>query len=175
MTTSVVWIVIGLARHQGIHQLSAVGTVLFGGILVTSLVDPNLDAWLKDYSGTISDAALVLTARVGMAVKHPFTLHYAKLSVDEVQWEHNPDFRAGVLAVSQAITGVWALSFAIGLACDFLQNATRLRWRHPVRALASEPGAREGEAVGRRRWVRSLRPRTGRVCGSTAPRSLMPR
>lgn len=136
---SLVWMVIGLARGQGVHQLSLVGTVLFAGILVASFADPRLDMWLRNHSGTMSDAALVTTALVGLAIGRPFTLYYAKLSVDPVQYENNPGFRAGVLAVSRVITGVWALSFAVSLVCDFAANATNgnvfFNWVIPIAAM----------------------------------------
>lgn len=136
---SAVWMAVGLARGQGVHQLSLVGTVLFAGMLVASFADPHLDAWLQQHSGTMSDAALVVTALAGLAAGHPFTLYYAKLSVDPVQYENNPAFRAGVLAVSRVITGVWALSFAISLGCDFASAATNANalfdWVIPIVAM----------------------------------------
>lgn len=136
---SVTWMVLGLARGQGVHQLSMVGTVLFTGILIASFADPNADAWLQNHSGTMSDAALVVVALVGLATGHPFTLYYARLSVDPVQYENNPDFRAGVLAVSRIITGAWAAAFAVSLACDFASTATNgnviFDWVLPIAAM----------------------------------------
>jgi len=124
LAMSASWMLVGLAKGRGVHQLSTVGSALFAGMLVASFADPRLNAWLENHSGTMSDAALVVTALVGIAVGRPFTLYYAKLSVDPVQYEHNADFRAGVLAVSRVITGVWALSFAVGFLCDLAQDAT---------------------------------------------------
>ncbi len=40
----------------------------------------------------------MLTAFIGIMVKRPFTLYYAKFSVDEVQWDHNPEYRAAVIS-----------------------------------------------------------------------------
>jgi hypothetical protein len=119
---SAAWMIFGLVQHRGLHQLSTVGTVLFGAMLILAFADPRLDTWLRNWSGTVSEVALVLTAFIGIAVKKPFTLYYAKLSVDQVQWEHNPGFRAGVVRVSQTITAVWGLSFLVGVACDVLPN-----------------------------------------------------
>lgn len=116
------WMIFGLIQHRGLHQLSTVGTVLFGAMLILAFADPGLDNWLRNWSGTISQAALVLTALIGIAVKRPFTLYYARLSVDQIQWQHNPAFRAGVIRTSQTITAAWALSFLIGLLCDFAPN-----------------------------------------------------
>jgi len=116
------WMIFGLIMRRGLHQLSTVGTVLFGGILILAFADSGLENWLRNWSGTISEAALVLTALIGIAVRRPFTLYYARLSVDPIQWEHNPAFRAGVVRTSQTITAAWALSFLIGLLCDFAPN-----------------------------------------------------
>lgn len=136
---SVTWMVIGLARGQGVHQLSMVGTIVFTAILIASFADPRADAWLQNHAGTMSDAALVVTALVGLASGHPFTLYYARLSVDPVQYADNPAFRAGVLAVSRVITGAWALAFAVSLACDFASNATNgnvvFNWVLPIVAM----------------------------------------
>ncbi len=116
------WMIFGLVMRRGVHQLSTVGTVLFGAMLIMAFADPGLDNWLRNWSGTISQAALVLTALIGIAVKRPFTLYYAQLSVDPIQWKHNPAFRAGVVRTSQTITAAWALSFIIGLLCDLAPN-----------------------------------------------------
>lgn len=116
---SAAWMVFGLLQHRGLHQLSTVGTVVFGSMLLLAFVNPAWDAWIRNWSGTIAEISLVLTAFIGILVKKPFTLYYAKLSVDQVQWENNPLFRAGVVKVSQTITAVWGLSFLVGVACDF--------------------------------------------------------
>ncbi|MDP4014806.1 MAG: hypothetical protein U0990_06810 [Candidatus Nanopelagicales bacterium] len=133
------WMILGLVRGRGLHQLSTVGTILFGAMLVLAFVDPHLDTWLRNWSGSVAEIALVLTAFIGIAVKRPFTLYYARLSVDRIQWEHNPKFRAGVVRVSQTITAVWGLSFVIGVICDFLpspmNNNIVFTWIIPLAAL----------------------------------------
>jgi len=136
---SAAWMISGLVQKRGLHQLSTVGTVLFGLMLIAAFADPNLDTWIRNWSGTIAEIALVLTAFIGVLVKRPFTLYYAKLSVDQVQWEHNPEFRASVIKVSQIITGVWGLSFLISVLCDFADNVTNngliFNWIIPMAAL----------------------------------------
>ncbi|MCC7076606.1 MAG: hypothetical protein IT198_05720 [Acidimicrobiia bacterium] len=131
----------GLIMKRGVHQLSLVGTFVFGGMLILSFVDDNLNTFFENWSGSISDAALVVAALIGMAVKHPFTLYYARQSTDPVQWEHNPAFRAGVIRVSQIITGVWAAYFAVSLACGILEQATHnsvvFNWVVPIVALVA--------------------------------------
>ena len=136
---SAAWMIYGLVQKRGLHQLSTVGTVLFGLMLIVTLVDPNLEVWIINWSGTIAEIALVLTAFIGVLVKRPFTLYYARFSTDPVQWDHNPEYRAAVIRVSQIITGVWGLSFLVTALCDFADDATNnglvFNWIIPLAVL----------------------------------------
>ena len=131
---SAAWMVYGLATKRGLHQLSTVGTVVFGVMLIAAIVDPGVDTWMREWSGTVAEIALVLTSFIGILVKRPFTLYYAKLA-DPVQWEHNPEYRAGVIRISQIITAVWGISFAITALCDFLPDGVLFGWIIPLAAL----------------------------------------
>ena len=89
-----------------------IGTViLFAGLLAyTLLFSP---AWSVFGVRLCVDAGLLAVVLVSMLIGRPFTLQYARETVDRSLWE-TPLF----VRTNYVITGAWALAFAIMVAAD---------------------------------------------------------
>ncbi|MDT8914899.1 hypothetical protein [Amycolatopsis sp. PS_44_ISF1] len=112
---------LGLDRRRGrswgtlVIELSA--TVFFAVLTGWSFADPGSP--LRDYTGSLSDGWLALTAWGSIAVRRPFTLGIAQTTVPRAVWA-TPAF----LRVNLVITAVWAASFTVaGLASALLLSA----------------------------------------------------
>ncbi|MFJ5549206.1 hypothetical protein [Streptomyces sp. NPDC093225] len=112
LAVTVVLIVAGRWTHPGSSWklLEFADLVFFGGLaIVGAVADAGTLRWLETYSGEISSLALAAIAFGSMAVRHPFTLAYAREQTDPSVWD-SPQF----LRANQIITGAWGLAFLVG-------------------------------------------------------------
>lgn len=91
-----------------------IGTViLFAGLTLYALVAaPN---WSIFGVRLWVDAGLLVIVLISMVVQRPFTLQYARETVDRSLWD-TPAF----IRTNYVITGVWALAFAVLVVADLI-------------------------------------------------------
>jgi hypothetical protein len=105
LTLAVLWI--GGRRGIKVHSLEVFGALVFAifvglGILGShSLID-----WLELWAGELANAGLALFAFGTLAVRRPFTMAYARDTVDAQYWE-SPLF----IRTNYILTGVWGSAF----------------------------------------------------------------
>ena len=108
LALTVVTLWVGWRRGVPVHALEVFGAVFFAVLSVIGLLGSDaVIRWLELWAGEVSNIALALFAIVGLAVRKPFTVAYAKDTTPPDYWA-TPLFRR----INVAITGVWAASFA---------------------------------------------------------------
>ncbi|MFG2830378.1 hypothetical protein ACGFWI_23410 [Streptomyces sp. NPDC048434] len=129
LALAVAIVVVGRTRRPGssfkILEISDV--VFFAAMAVIGiLASPGTLRWLENYSGEVSNIALLVISLGSMAIGVPFTLQYAREQVPREFWS-DPRF----LRTNYYITGVWGAAFgvaAIAGACGdlVLHNSNNL-------------------------------------------------
>lgn len=101
-------IIVNLMRlKKGNLKILEMGSLLF--FVVMSIIILTSDpTWLEHQLNLWSNATLAAIALFSLAVGRPFTIQYAKDTVEPELWE-TPGFKK----VNQTITWVWTLSFLI--------------------------------------------------------------
>ncbi len=74
--------------------------------------------WLRDWSGELSNIALVAIALGSIALRRPFTLGYARESTPREFWD-NPAF----IRTNYVITWAWALAFIVAAISGLIGDA----------------------------------------------------
>ncbi|MBU1228881.1 MAG: hypothetical protein KKA55_12795 [Proteobacteria bacterium] len=98
----------GAARlHRGVILWVGMAFFAYAGIAV--LVFEHM--WTVRYLSALANGALALGVWLGMALKRPFTLEYAREQTDPALWNH-PVF----LRVNYVLTGAWAVVFTMSAA-----------------------------------------------------------
>jgi hypothetical protein len=110
--TALVFVVLGRLRGGSLKLLELSDVVFFGALaVVVAVASPGTYRWLETWSGEVANIALVLIAVGSMLARVPFTLQYARETVDRSLWD-NPAF----LRTNYVITGAWALAFLVEAA-----------------------------------------------------------
>ena len=101
----VLCVVMGVTR---LHR----GVLLWSGLLFFSIATVSValfhDMWTARHMGILANLFLAASAWIGIALKRPFTLDYAREHTDPSLW-HAPDF----IRTNMIITGVWATAFTV--------------------------------------------------------------
>ena len=103
-----------LRGQRELNILEAGSALLFGALTAWALL-AGTDGWSVWRVRLWVDGGLTLVALLGMALRRPFTLPYARRQVS-AQAAASPAF----LRTNQIISGVWALAFAVLGAADLL-------------------------------------------------------
>lgn len=99
----------GAVLGQRPKILDVAGIVFFAALVaVAASAGPGTSRWLGDWAGEVSNVAIAVIAGMSLALRHPFTLQYARESTPEEYWA-SPLF----LRVNYVITAVWSLVFAL--------------------------------------------------------------
>jgi hypothetical protein len=108
-----------LVRGQSPKLLEFADVTFFAILGVIGLVasDSTID-WLENWAGEISNIALVVIAGLSMLIRMPFTLQYARETVDRSLWD-NPVF----IHINYVITGFWTGAFLVGAIAGFVGDA----------------------------------------------------
>ncbi|MFJ9471645.1 hypothetical protein [Streptomyces caniferus] len=111
LALAVTIVVIGRKRRPGssFKILEIADVVFFAAMAVIGIVaSPGTLRWLENYSGEVSNIALLAISLGSMAVGVPFTLQYAREQVPREFWD-DPRF----LRTNYCITGVWGAAFGV--------------------------------------------------------------
>ncbi|MEV6564987.1 hypothetical protein [Streptomyces kronopolitis] len=111
LALAVVIVIIGRVREPGssFKILEVADVVFFAVMAVIGLfASAGTHRWLENYSGEISNIALLAIALGSMAVRVPFTLQYAREQVPRERWD-DPAF----LRTNYYITGAWGAAFGV--------------------------------------------------------------
>ncbi len=105
--TSAILLMRDFVSHQRSAKILEIGTfILFAGLAIYSYVAQ--PAWSVIAVRLLVDSGLLLIVLVSMVIGKPFTLQYARESVDAQYWDR-PEF----IRANYVITAVWALAFAV--------------------------------------------------------------
>ncbi len=116
IVAALLMVVMAVTRlHRGV--IMWVGIVFFSYALAAVVLLNNM--WTVRHMGFLANAALAMGIWVGIALKRPFTLEYAREHTDSSLWD-SPLF----LRTNYLLTEMWAVVFSI--------NAT-LAWHRSVR------------------------------------------
>jgi len=99
------------------------GVIMWVGILffmyaIVAVVFLN-EMWSVRYMGVLANGALAAGVWLGIVMKHPFTIEYAREHTDRALWE-NPAF----INTNYLLTTIWAVVFTFN-ACLALQRSIR--------------------------------------------------
>lgn len=98
---------VGSRRGVPVHALEVFGAVFFVVLAALGLLASDaVISWLEVWAGEVSNIALALFAIVGLLVRKPFTIAYAKDTTPEEYWG-TPLF----MRVNYVISAVWAAAF----------------------------------------------------------------
>ncbi|MCB2186119.1 MAG: hypothetical protein KQJ78_06855 [Deltaproteobacteria bacterium] len=109
-------VALGLSVVMGFTRLHR-GLILWAGLLFFAaaavLVLGFENQWTVRHMGVLANGALAIATWLTLAVKKPFTLHYAREHTEPVLWD-NPIF----IRTNLIISAVWGLAFTLntGLA-----------------------------------------------------------
>ncbi len=96
--------------------LDLTAVVFFGALIaVAALADPPTTRWLGDWAAELSNLAIAVIAGLSLALRHPFTLQYARETTDREYWT-SPLF----LRINDVITAVWCGTFALIAAVGYI-------------------------------------------------------
>ncbi|MCX5830228.1 MAG: hypothetical protein NTV58_19855 [Deltaproteobacteria bacterium] len=102
---AVLTVVMAITRlHRGV--IMWVGILFFTYAIVAVILLNNM--WAVHYMGALANGALAVGTWVGMAMKRPFTLEYAREHTDQSLW-NNPVF----LRTNYFMTAIWGAVFTI--------------------------------------------------------------
>ncbi|WP_445168218.1 hypothetical protein ACTXG7_02155 [Mycolicibacterium sp. Dal123E01] len=107
LTIIVMWA--GSRRGIKVHSLEVFGAVVFAVFVALGILgSPTLVAWLELWAGEITNGALAAYALATIVIRRPFTISYARDTVDPEHW-NSPLF----VRVNYILSGVWAGAFSI--------------------------------------------------------------
>lgn len=107
LTLVVLWA--GGRRGIRVHSLDVFGAVVFAIFVGLGILgDPGLIKWLELWAGELTNAALAAFSGISLLIRRPFTMAYARDTVDEVHWR-SPLF----IRVNYVLTAVWASAFLL--------------------------------------------------------------
>jgi len=107
LTLIVMWA--GNRRGIKVHSLEVFGAVVFAVFVALGIVgSPTLLSWLELWAGEITNGALAAYALTTIVIRRPFTISYARDTVDSEHW-NSPLF----VRVNYILSAVWAGAFLI--------------------------------------------------------------
>ena len=92
--------------------LTWVALIYFAAITILSFIVPF--GWIQMNSSILSNFVLICIAFGSMMAKTPFTIQYAKRSVEPLKWKH-PLF----IQINYILTTMWGLLFLLTLVIDY--------------------------------------------------------
>lgn len=105
VTTTIAGGILGQRRKV----LDVAAIVFFGGLIAFAAVaDSGTSRWLGDWAAELSNVAIAVIAAMSLALRHPFTLQYARETTPKEYWT-SPLF----LRINYVITAVWSVVFAL--------------------------------------------------------------
>ncbi|QMU19846.1 hypothetical protein [Gordonia rubripertincta] len=106
---SLLLVVGGHRRGSKIKLLEVFDVVYFGSMAALALfASAGVIDWLEKWGGEMTNIALVTFALGSILIRQPFTLQYARESVDEEAWD-SPLF----LRINYVITWAWVIGFGV--------------------------------------------------------------
>lgn len=106
-------ILMGRGMMRGVSpKILEIGSLILFGVLTLFTLAAHPD-WSVAGVRLAVDGGLALIVLISLAIRHPFTLQYARESVPKEFWDH-PIF----IRTNDLISGVWAINFLIAAACD---------------------------------------------------------
>ena len=107
LTLIVMWA--GNRRGIKVHSLEVFGAVVFAVFVALGIGgSPTLLSWLALWAGEITNGALAAYALTTIVIRRPFTISYARDTVDSEHW-NSPLF----VRVNYILSAVWAGAFLI--------------------------------------------------------------
>ncbi|WP_431237819.1 hypothetical protein ACQ86B_24610 [Mycolicibacterium aichiense] len=117
LTLIVMWA--GSRRGIRVHSLEMFGAVVFAGFVALGIFgSPALVNWLELWAGEITSGLLAAYALGTLAIRKPFTIAYARDTVDPEHWD-SPLF----IRVNYTLSAVWAGAFVINTAVGTFGDA----------------------------------------------------
>ncbi|AKK30178.1 membrane protein [Mycobacterium sp. EPa45] len=117
LTLIVMWA--GSRRGIKVHSLEVFGAVVFAAFVALGIFgSPTLVTWLELWAGEITNGLLAAYALTTLAIRRPFTIAYARDTVDPAHWD-SPLF----IRVNYVLSAVWAGAFLINTAVGTLGDA----------------------------------------------------
>lgn len=121
-------VVLGVSRGDRPKALEFTDVAYFGILaVIIAFASSGTISWLELWGGEVANMVLFIFVVGSIAVRHPFTLAYAKESAPREQWD-NPHF----LRANYVISAIWALAFGIeaasGLFGDAVLNNSNNLW-----------------------------------------------
>lgn len=117
LTLIVMWA--GSRRGIKVHSLEVFGAVVFAAFVALGIVgSPTLLTWLELWAGEITNGLLAAYALATLAIRRPFTIAYARDTVDPEHW-NSPLF----VRVNYILSAVWAGAFLINTAVGTFGDA----------------------------------------------------
>ncbi|MCX2934516.1 hypothetical protein ORI20_30060 [Mycobacterium sp. CVI_P3] len=103
----VMWV--GSRRGIRVHSLEVFGAVVFAVFVGLGILgSPTLVDWLELWAGEITNGTLAAYALATLVIRRPFTMGYARDTVEPEHWS-SPLF----IRVNYILTSVWAGAFVI--------------------------------------------------------------
>jgi len=107
-------VILGLTKiHRGLILWA--GVIFFTFNLIAVVIMNN--AWVAKHMGILASGTLAIAAWLSILIRHPFTLAYARASVESKEWGSPVFIRTGYI-----MTGFWGIIFLANL----LVNITKL-------------------------------------------------
>jgi hypothetical protein len=107
LTVIVMWA--GSRRGVKVHSLEVFGAVVFAVFVGLGIFgSPTLVSWLELWAGELTNGALAAYALTTLVIRRPFTISYARDTVDPEHW-NSPLF----VRVNYVLSAVWAGAFVI--------------------------------------------------------------
>ncbi|WP_179475577.1 DUF3159 domain-containing protein [Mycolicibacterium vinylchloridicum] len=107
LTLIVMWA--GSRRGIKVHSLEVFGAVVFAIFVGLGIFgSPTLISWLELWAGEITNGSLAAYALATIAIRRPFTISYARDTVEPEHW-NSPLF----VRVNYILSAVWAGAFVI--------------------------------------------------------------
>ncbi len=118
LTLIVMWA--GSRRGIKVHSLEVFGAVVFAVFVALGIFgSPALINWLELWAGEITNGLLAAYALATLAIRRPFTIAYARDTVDPPEHWNSPLF----IRVNYALSAVWAGAFVINTAVGTFGDA----------------------------------------------------
>jgi len=117
LTLLTMWV--GHRRGIDIHALEVFGAMVFAVFAALGLFAPaDTIRWLELWAGELANGALAAFAIVTLLIRRPFTMAYARDTVDRQYWD-SPLF----IRVNYVLSAVWAAAFTFSTAVGVLGDA----------------------------------------------------